>query len=348
MYRAIVAMLIVVVGGVILSLAAPAAACGCGAYVPDSRAVAVSDERALITWDGATEGILMSLRVTGRSDKAAWVMPVPSAAQVSLGDSETFAELDRLTAPRIETRESWLPTFTWLAPAAETLDTAGMPARTPVDVLSTAHIGPFEVTRLAADDSTALAEWLSDKGFPRPDGLDENLAPYVAANWEIVAIQLTPSAGQTLTGDLQPLHLSFASDTVVYPMRLSRAATLAQHVDLYLLAQHRMDPKTTAVAGLQPTLEFAGRIGEVSPALARYAGDGAFLTRWTDHIYDPPSIDGDYVFAPTESDSAFQRVIHRTENRGDLTGLILIGVLGAGGVATAVTLGRRTSRPHAK
>ena len=55
----------------------------------------------MVAWDGKTQDILMSFNVSGSSDKAAWIMPVPSAAQVSLGDTEVFEELGRLTAPRV-------------------------------------------------------------------------------------------------------------------------------------------------------------------------------------------------------------------------------------------------------
>ena len=163
------------------------------------------------------------------------------------------------------------------------------------------RIGPFDVTRLAANDPTALATWLTDKGFPHPDGLDANLAPYVADGWEIVAIQLAPAeAGDSLTGDLQPLRLSFASDKVVYPMRLSRSATTPQ------ASTSTSSPSTEWIrrrcrsrrgdrAGVRRA---ASSEADVSPALAPYVGDGAFLTRWTNHINDPAAIDGDYVFEP--------------------------------------------------
>ena len=39
-------------------------------------------------------------------------------------------------------------------------------------MLGRQRIGPFDVTRLAANDPTALATWLADKGFPRPDDPD--------------------------------------------------------------------------------------------------------------------------------------------------------------------------------
>ena len=263
-------VLAVLAAAVLFNVASPAWACGCGAYVPDNPGSSVADERALIAWDGSTEDILMSLSVTGASDRAAWVMPVPSAARVSLGDTEVFEELGRLTAPRIEYRDSWWPTIPWLVWAGAASDTAGAPAGA-VNVLGRQRLGPFDVTRLAADDPTALANWLTDNGFPHPDGLDDNLAPYVADGWEIVAIQLVPAeAGGSLSGALQPLRLSFASDTVVYPMRLSRSATMSQYIDLYVLAAHRMDPSAVPVAGDKPTLEFAGPIERSdSPRIGR-------------------------------------------------------------------------------
>jgi hypothetical protein len=163
------------------------------------------------------------------------------------------------------------------AGASSDVDTAGAPSGA-VNVLGRQRLGPFDVTRLAANDPTALANWLRDNGFPHPDGLDDILAPYVADNWEIVAVQLVPAeADGSLTGALQPLRLSFNSDQVVYPMRLSRSATMSQYIDLYVLADHRMDPSALPVAGEAPSLEFAGRLepGD-SPALADYISGAHF------------------------------------------------------------------------
>jgi hypothetical protein len=346
MFRWAVGVLALCFAGMVSSVATPAWACGCGAYIPNQAGATVTDERALIAWDGDTEDILMSFNVSGSSGKAAWVMPVPSAAEVSLGDSEVFAELGRLTAPRVEYRDSWWPTFSWLS-ADEPMDTAGASPGAGVNVLGRQRIGPFDVTRLAANDPIELAKWLADNGFPHPDGLDKNLAPYLADGWEIVAIQLVPADnGATLTGDLQPLRLSFESDTVVYPMRLSRSATTPQAVDLYVLADHRMDPKSVPVPGRDPSLRYAGQLegADVSPALASFVGEGAFLTRWNDIIGEPALINGDYVFEQAASDTTYQQVIYRTRDRGDITGLILLAVLGFGVVVGVVLLVRRRAQ----
>jgi Uncharacterized protein conserved in bacteria (DUF2330) len=345
-YRPVCVVLALLFAGLTTNLAAPAWACGCGAYIPDGAGAAVVDERALIAWDGSTEDVLMSFGVSGSSQRAAWVMPAPSAARVTLGDNAVFDALATLTAPRIEYRDSWWPTFGWLTGGAGGAP-EGVGARPPggISVLDTRRIGPFEVTRLAGDSSAALAAWLGEHGFPQPATLDDNLAPYVEQGWEIVAIALAPDGPGSLTGPLQPLRLSFASETVVYPMRLSRAATVPQSVELSVLAAHRMDPSTVPVAGTEPTLRYAGRLdGQTAPdALAPYLETGTFLTSWTDFIGEPAQIEHDYVFTRAGDDTTFQQVAYRTRDRGDLTGavLILAAVTAVLGAVTALLV-RRT------
>jgi hypothetical protein len=349
-YRWAAALLALLTVGTALNVASPAWACGCGAYIPDADGASVANERALVAWDGAHQDVVMSFQVSGSSESAAWVMPVPSAARVSLADPGLFAELERITAPRIEYRTDWWPTFSWLSTGYGDSDGAvGAAAPSGVNVLDRQRIGPFDVTRLAADDATALSTWLADNGFPHPDGLDRNLSAYVAQRWQLVAIKLVPDdAAGRLTGDLQPLRLSFDAPTVVYPMRLSRAASVPQTVDLYVLADHRMDPQSSPVPGVSPILEYAGRVddGAATEALAPFVEHGSYLTRWSQFIGQPETIDGDYVFAAAGTDTDFQKVVYVTRHRGDLTGLLVIAIVGVGVVVVTVLLVRRTATPR--
>jgi hypothetical protein len=347
MLRSVCAMLVLLVTCSALGVAAPAWACGCGAYIPDGVDAYVADERALVTWDGAKQDILMAFNVNGSSESAAWVMPVPSTANVTLGDPEVFEELSELTRPRVEYDDSWWPTFTWLIDEGD--GTAGAPRDGAVQVLGRQQLGPFDVTRLAANDPSALATWLGDNGFPHPDGLDDNLSAYVDEGWETIAIKLLPTGKEaSLTGELQPLRLSFASSTLVYPMRLSKSADNPQTVALYVLADHRMDPRSVPAADERPKLGYAGRVEAASAgqALRGFVGDGAFLTYWTNDIGRPEQINGDYVFAQAKADTPYQRVEVIERNRGDLTGLILLGVLVVAVVVTVLVVVRRR-RPAA-
>jgi hypothetical protein len=278
---------------------------------------------------------------------------VPAAATVTLGDGAVFDELARVSAPRVEYRDSWWPTFSWVG-LDGARDRVGAAAPGGVEVLARQRIGPFDVTRVAAEDPAALAEWLAGHGFPHPAGLDGNVAPYVADGWEIVAVQLVNGAdGGQLTGSLQPLHLRFASNKAVYPMRLSRSASKPQNVDLYLLGAHRMDPSSVPVAAAAPTLEFAGHVDGVrAPALKPFVDawpDGtAFLTHWTNRIDTPADIAGDYVFTAAPHDTEYRQVIFRERNRGEVTGAILLLSLPLAVAAAAVTITLRSARRRAK
>jgi len=82
--------------------------------------------------------------------------------------------------------------------------------------------------------------------------------------------------------------------------------------------------------------------------LADYVGDAAFLTRWKNTIIEPAAIEGDYIFEQAPSDTPFQQVVYRTRDRGELTYLIVLAVLGVGGIVTIVLLTRLLRRTPVK
>jgi hypothetical protein len=75
--------------GFIAAGVTPAWACACGGYLPDSQSRARAyGENALVQSAGGTEQITLSMAINGVSKKAAWIMPVPAAAKVELGDDD--------------------------------------------------------------------------------------------------------------------------------------------------------------------------------------------------------------------------------------------------------------------
>ena len=78
----------------------------------------------------------------------------------------------------------------------------------------------------------------------------------MSERWSFVAIKLTsPNA---LSGLLDPIRLEFDSDTLVYPMRMSVAATGTQMVDLYVLTDHRQQRTDADVSRQQGTSSTPG------------------------------------------------------------------------------------------
>ncbi|MET9442856.1 DUF2330 domain-containing protein [Streptomyces sp. NPDC006610] len=298
------------------SLVAPAYACGCGAMVGErEQRIVVDGEESVVRWDGGREQIVMSLTVGGDAEKAAWVMPVPNRATVRLGDPELFTQVREAVEPVYRDRYYFWPREgDW---PLDTNDGAGAPpgAAAPGDagvgVVGRQRLGPFDVARLTATDPAALENWLEDNGFALPERLEAALTPYVEQRWEYVAVRLAPDAdgGKPLTGTLDPLHLSFDSDTLVYPMRLSRLATTPQSLDLYVLADHRMEPRD-AIGGAAPRVEFAGRVPRGSGALAEFAEGTPFLTAISQSFPEPGRISGDHELRRAATDAEYQQVFH--------------------------------------
>ncbi|MFM9589764.1 DUF2330 domain-containing protein [Streptomyces scabiei] len=353
-------VVLALLGFQLASLVAPAYACGCGAMVPDGRRnVYVNRETSVVRWDGREEQIVMSLTVSGDARSAAWIMPVPHRATVRLGDAAVFERLAAETAPAYERREYFWPrSEDWPFDLFEDDGTAGDAAPrspgAPVEVVGRERLGPFDVARLTATDSGALGDWLDENGFSLPARLDTALEPYVRQEWEYVAVRLAPrdsAAGLPLTGTLDPLHLAFAADAPVYPMRLSRLATTPQALDLYVLAGHRMEPGSS-IGGNEPVVTFAGRLGRQAGPLGDLTGGGTdFLTAVEQDFPRPELISGDHTLRRAAADETYRKVIYVDEMQ-TLWGMpewlvwfgIGIAVLAIKAVAVAIVLMRNAKR----
>jgi hypothetical protein len=326
------------------SLVSPAHACGCGAMVTDEqRHVAVDRETSVVRWDGREEQIVMSLTVGGDAERAAWIMPVPNRADVRLGDPELFETLADVTAPVYRDRFRFWPEDPW--PFEGGTDGAGAAPETAagpgVGVVDRQRLGPFDVARLTADDPDALGTWLRGNGFALPARLKNALRPYVEQDWEYVAVRLAPDrGGAPLSGTLDPLHLTFASDAPVYPMRLSRLAATPQSLRLYVLSSHRMRPETT-IGGEAPRVAFAGDVGSRAADLGGLAAGTPYLTAFDQEFPEPSRISGDHTLRRAANDTPYREVIHQDRLMKVAGFPLYLLVLGGGAVVVvlAVVLG---------
>ncbi|GAA2930487.1 DUF2330 domain-containing protein [Streptomyces argenteolus] len=316
-FRRVLSLLLVLAALQLGSLIGPAYACGCGAMVTAGETrLSVGRETSVVHWDGRTEQIVMRLTVDGDAPEAAWIMPVPHRASVELGDPGLFEELAEITAPEYRDRNYFWPREgDW---PLDRTDGAGAPASgadgaPEVGVVDRERLGPFDVARLTATDPEALRGWLESNGFELPDRLATALRPYVAQEWEYVAVRLAPEEdGAALGGALEPLRLSFASDRPVYPMRLSQLARNGQSLGLYVIAEHRMEP-AGSIGGQAPEVTYAGRLERTAAGGALgelMAGGPAFLTAIDQSFPEPELIDGDHELRAATADTPYRTVHH--------------------------------------
>lgn len=325
------------VGMLVVGPGGPAAACACGGIVSPDLDARVTGEQALVATDGGIETIVMRLDLESVADNAALIVPTPSPATASAAGPSLFYELDRLSAPRVEPGRR-----------NTDLDEAGaIPGTAPV-VVAQVQLGPLEATTLTGGDLTGVRLWLDSHGYTLRPEVSAQLDPYLRQGWSFVAMRLT--GDKPLSGQLDPVKLVFASDRLVYPMRMSAAAKNAQRVVIYTLGRHRMQRTDADVARQHVGVDYAGSIAgrTTDETLTTLSAQNPYLTRITTTIDDPASITADFTFGPAPSDEPFQQVLRRAEPE-DRTALIVavaasVVVVGvAAAVATMLILRRRRS-----
>lgn len=298
--RPLTIILALTLAGLAAFLASPAQACGCGVYIPHEGAGKVSGERVLLRWDGKTEDIIMSLGILGQSKDAAVILPVPARAELKLGDAKIFDELEELTKPLVQEKR---------VPGSLALGAGAPPPESAVRVLERKQLGPFDVSNLAASDANALGAWLQANGYYASFSPAQAhvLEPYAAQGWNFIAVRVQPGTPtDTLSGNLDPLWATFASDKLVYPMRASANAQNQQTVALYVFADHRVEKNKTFGSS---DITFADWVEQDeltnSPALKPLITRKWFLTKFEEQVI-PSQVNDDFVFTPSATDSAYR------------------------------------------
>ncbi|WP_146197126.1 DUF2330 domain-containing protein [Serinibacter arcticus] len=292
----------------------PAAACGCGGFATaeeSTQSLDVIGEQAVVSLVDGTERVQIALDAISDAPDAALVIPTPTPATAELGSAAVFEALQKVSAPQAEEVSVWWPDLPglWGSGAGD----GGAPAGVPVDVHQEVVLGPLEVVSLSSADLDGLLTWLDERGYALSPGLRAGMTDYVTDGWSFVAIKLSPE-GEELDGAIPPIQLTFDADALVYPMRLSAAATTAQLVRTYVVADSRTD-RTDVQAGGAETL-YAGPLDAGAwPALADWAqpfGDAAYVTAVEQRFGDPATdVVADFTFAA--SGAADVRRTYRVE-----------------------------------
>ena len=243
---------------------APANACSCGAIAPaPGAAVAVTDESAILSYADGIQNIQLSLGVESAIASAGLIIPTPTPATVAVGDEKLFQSLDAQIAPRERQVDDWWGNM--VDPAAATEPT----------VLATTSVGGLEATALAASDSAGLGAWLGQRGFALTPEVSAQLEQYVAKGWHFVAIALAND--DHLDGRLEPIHVSFPTSSLVYPIGLTRATDQERSLRLSVVSDHRVDVVQAGTSSAP--LNAAERVVWAGPVTEKpLAALGSYLT----------------------------------------------------------------------
>lgn len=318
----------IVRGGVAVTLAlagADALACGgmfCDQGIPrdtqvfDTPRVDQSAERIVFAIDeeAGKVDVHVQVSVTGEVDAFAWVVPVPAVPELYLSTQALFDGLDAVTAPQFqllqevrgECRQEDREALAGGDDAAD-FDTGSVPESDANDsdeggvvVLDQRTVGPYETVTLRGETAEELVDWLQERGFTIPDGIEPSLAPYLSETGAFVALRLTKGA---TAADLQPLAMRYDGTKASIPITLTRIAAVPDmRLLVWVLGDKRAVPEN--YLHVQPNLlavdwwSAGANWPQVITAAANDAGGQAFATDSSVPTSAVPALSGP-AWAPT-------------------------------------------------
>ena len=282
---------------------------------PKDLSVYEPAQQAYIRYDAesATEQLSILPSFRGDASAFAWVVPVPSLPRVEPEEFDLFRDLDQATRIVYRSRDG-----DWGCSRRYDVYDAGAAPADQVDIIESVLVGYYQTLVVAASDASALTDSLADWGFLHEDNLDDvtaALSTYVERSWYFVAMKVDSAAladldlpyyGGYYGGGLEPIRLTFTSDDLVYPMRISAvSASEATRVHIYVNADHRM---TFAGADTRYANRFTAREIdglEYYPTLASRLQAGDFLTKLY-RAYNPAQMDEDLILTRAADDVEFR------------------------------------------
>lgn len=326
-----------------------------GGFFPDSmyRDLYESAQKAVILYGNSTgnctenctgnytgnytEHLILSVSFEGDAEDFAWVIPVPNKPEIAVTDPELFWELSDFTATEFPGGGGGFGCFGGGA--------APPPTGDGVDVIEEEVVGPYATAILSATNATALADWLNANGYIFPEAGEEIISEYIEKEWYFVATRINAvdeDTGYALAeGDIEPIVLSFASDQIVYPLRitsLSTTNTTPPEVLLYVFADHIMVPKQYPLhigygnwEDNAFTIEFGNNVSvedlseyEILPELVSYylSGDEFYLTKLRGWISADQMVDIELV--RYEEEDSLGSLAKTNANSGDIVVLTML------------------------
>lgn len=243
-----------------LADAAPAA------LVPDGSAG--SSVTAVIRFADGTETIDLAVSADAGGGRIGVILPTPSQATPAVGDPHVLTELEATIAPRRVEQDDWWGRSS--APRA--------PAPAP-----RAALANVDMQTIRATDSKKLAAWLEANALVVSDDARATLAAYAAEGWSLTLASFEPP---TDTGVVDPLRFEFATDAVVFPMRLWSSSPSSVRFRFYVVGdgrtELRQDTRQARAVNAAQHVVWAGRLAG-TPA----ASLGEYLTVTDVRVDDP-------------------------------------------------------------
>jgi hypothetical protein len=216
----------------LLFLVAAAFADG-GMVAPPDAAIAEFGQVALLRHQDGVEQLSVASSFRSDATSFAWILPLPSEPVVDSFSLGLLTELQYHCRPIHRGSSGFGCAGDAVTELGRNSDSLG------VEEIEHGVIGSYDYQVLRTTEPETLAGYLADRGYALPSNAAEVFGHYTAKNWQyFVVASLSDSAAYEHDRSVG-IRLTFASDSAVYPLYISRLSSEYSAVVLYVVADHR-------------------------------------------------------------------------------------------------------------
>jgi hypothetical protein len=244
-----------VLAALALSVPSPPAPAACCYFAAKDKDVLQPAQKAFITWDPAekVESFTVQPKFEGNALDFGMVIPTPGRPRLDEMPRDFFKELAVYTIlKKREYPQSKLLPLPPLSLPKAPVDGVGGPGvtkhsrPTTVKVLESGIVGSLDYKLITAERADDLFGWLKENKY-HYGGDEATLDFYVKKGWfftvmKIDTMQMKKNADGTFAGEVTPTRFQFASEKLVYPLKITQISVKDQTEALfYVQAPYKVD-----------------------------------------------------------------------------------------------------------
>jgi hypothetical protein len=205
-------------------------------------------QKAFITWDPTekVETFTVQPKFEGNADDFGMVIPTPSKPSVHEMPRDFFKCLAVFTILEPMDLSKYKPRPLMKAGAPAGRGGGRVMEKAAVKVLESGVVGSLEYKILETDRADALYSWLKDNRY-NYSGDEATLDFYTKQKWLFTVMKIDPmqmkkKADGTYTGEVTPTRFTFASEKLIYPLKITQLSVKDKTEALfYVQAPHKVD-----------------------------------------------------------------------------------------------------------
>ncbi len=298
----------------LLAFAAAAFADG-GMVAPPDVAIQEFGQVAIIRHQDGVEQLAVASSFRSEATDFAWILPLPAEPAVDSFNMELLYELQYHCRPLYRTGSGIGCAADAGSGLGRNSDSLG------VEEIEQGVIGSYDYQVLKAAMPETLASYLVGHGYALPSNAASVFGHYTEKNWQYFVVARLSDSVEYYYDRSVGIRLTFATDSAVYPLYISRLSSGYSGVVLYVVADHRQ-----MFNGAR--LLFSGRVDQGTfPDFPGFIDRAGHLTKLLKY-YDPSGME-DITLRQAPDDRDF-RLIERGYGYiyGALSGLIpLLGIV---------------------